>query len=135
MRSDKLHWFILLVSFVKMMKYNFRQSSAFHASQIRVILHKNMMLGRKQHFVPKKSHFGQSGLRNSPPSGQTATYRKTEGTQSYLRICGTYDPIELGRSDPKKWGLYRRSEKKCIFFTLPMKPPFFGSDGLNSMGS
>ena len=71
------------------------------------------MLGRKQHFVPKKSHFGQSGLRNSPPSGQTATYRKTEGTQSYLRIWGTYDPIESGPSEPKKWGFHRYSIMKC----------------------
>ena len=54
-------------------------------------------------------------LKNGPPSGQTATYRKTEVIQSYLRIWGTYDPIELGPSDPKKWGLYRRSVKKCRF--------------------
>merc|ERR1712055_859206 len=27
-------------------------------------------------------------------------------------IWGTYDPIESGPSDPKKWGLYRRSVKK-----------------------
>ena len=46
---------------------------------------------------------------------QTATYQKTESFQSYLRIWGTYDPIELGPSDPKKWGLYRRSVKKCRF--------------------
>ena len=54
-------------------------------------------------------------LKNGPPSGQTATYRKTEVIQSYLRIWGTYDPIESGPSDPKKWGLYRRSVKKCRF--------------------
>ena len=41
-------------------------------------------------------------LRNSPPSGQTATYRKTKGIQSYLRIWGTYDPIESSPPDPKK---------------------------------
>ena len=46
---------------------------------------------------------------------QMATYRKTEVIQSYLRIWGTYDPIESGPSDPKKWGLYRRSVKKCRF--------------------
>ena len=57
-----------------------------------------IILGRKQ-------HFGQSGPRDDPPSGQTATYRKTEGIQSYLRIWGTYDPIESGPSDPKKWGI------------------------------
>merc|ERR1712173_86116 len=38
-----------------------------------------------------------------------------EGIQSYLRIWGTYDPIESGPSEPKKWGLYRRSVKKCRF--------------------
>ena len=37
-------------------------------------------------FGPQKGHFGQSGPRNGPPGGQTATYRKTEGNQSYLRI-------------------------------------------------
>ena len=34
--------------------------------------------------------------KNGPPSGQTATYRKTEVIQSYLRMWGTYDPIESG---------------------------------------
>ena len=34
--------------------------------------------------------------KNGPPSDQTATYRKTEVIQSYLRIWGTYDPIESG---------------------------------------
>ena len=38
-----------------------------------------------------------------------------EVIQSYLRIWGTCDPIESGPSDPKKWGLYRRSVKKCRF--------------------
>ena len=61
--------------------------------------------------------------KKGPPSGQTATYRKTEVIQSYLRIWGTYDPIESGPSDPKKWGLYRRSVS--IFYATPMKPPFF----------
>ena len=37
-----------------------------------------IILGRKQHFWAQKGHFGQSGPRNGPPSGQTATYRKTE---------------------------------------------------------
>ena len=66
-------------------------------------------------FGPKNGHFKQSVPKNGPPSGQTATYRKTEVIQSYLRIWGTYDPIESGPSDPKKWGLYRRSVKKCRF--------------------
>merc|ERR1711873_177533 len=51
--------------------------------------------------------------KNSPPSSQTATYQKTEVIQSYLRIWGTYDPIELGPSEPKKWGFHRCSLKKC----------------------
>ena len=67
-------------------------------------LHKKMILGRKQHFWAQKGHFGQPGPRNGPPSGQTATYRKTEGIQSYLRIWGSYDPIELGPSEPKNLG-------------------------------
>ena len=37
------------------------------------------------------------------------TYRKTEGIQSYLRIWGTYDPIESDPSEPKKWGLYNQT--------------------------
>ena len=78
-------------------------------------LHKKMILVRKQHFWAQKGHFGQSGPRNGPPSGQTATYRITEGIQSYLRIWGTYDPIESGPSDPKKWGFHRCSVKKCRF--------------------
>ena len=61
------------------------------------------------------SHFGLLGPKNGAPSDQTATFRKTEVIQSYLRIWGTYDPIESGPSDPKKWGLYRRSVKKCRF--------------------
>merc|ERR1739846_133273 len=75
---------------------------------------KKLISGQKKPtFGPKKGHFGQSGPRNGPPSGQTATYRKTEGIQSYLRIWGTYDPIESGPSDPKKWGFHRCSVKKC----------------------
>ena len=68
-------------------------------------------------------HIGQSGPRNGQPSSQTATYQKTEGTQSYLRIWGTYDPIESGPSDPKKIGLYGCSVKKCRFWT-PWEPMF-----------
>ena len=57
---------------------------------------------KKSIFGPQKSHFGQSGPKNGPPSGQTATYRKTKVIQSYLRIWGTYDPIEPVPSEPKK---------------------------------
>ena len=64
-------------------------------------------------FGPQKGHFGQSGPRNGPPGGQTATYRKTEGIQSYLRIWGTYDPIESWPFELKKWGFHRCSVKKC----------------------
>ena len=46
---------------------------------------------------------------------RTASYRKTEVIQSYLRMWGSYDPIESGPSEPKKWGLYGRSVKKCTF--------------------
>ena len=53
--------------------------------------------------------------KNGPPSGRTASYRKTEVIQSYLRMWGSYDPIESGPSEPKKWGLYGRSVKKCTF--------------------
>ena len=68
--------------------------------------------------------FGQKRLKsgpeqkpeNNPPSDQTATYRETEVIQSYLRTWGTYDPIESGPSDLKKWGLYSRSVKKCRFW-------------------
>ena len=67
-------------------------------------LHKKLFWAENSTFGPKKGHFGQSGLRNDPPSGQTATYQKTEGIQSYLRIWGTYDPIESGPSDPEKSG-------------------------------
>ena len=54
-------------------------------------------------------------LENGPPSGQTVTYQKTEVIQSYLRIWGTYDPIESDPSDSKKLGFYRCSVKKCRF--------------------
>ena len=52
--------------------------------------------GSKNVFGSKKGHFGQSGPPNDLPSGQTTTYQKTEGIQSYLRIWGTYDPIGGG---------------------------------------
>ena len=42
--------------------------------------------------TPLRDHC--AGPRNGPPGGQTATYQKTEAIQSYLRIWGTYDPIE-----------------------------------------
>ena len=47
----------------------------------------------------------KSGPENGPLSGQTAIYGKTEVVQSYLRIWGTYDPIESGPSKPKKIGV------------------------------
>merc|ERR1712218_353624 len=77
---------------------------------------KNLFPAKKNTiFGPKKGHFGQSVPKNGPPSGQTATYRKTKGIQSYLRIWGCYDPIESGPSETKKGGLYRGSVKKCRF--------------------
>ena len=61
--------------------------------------HKKLVSSQRSSiFGPQKGHFVQSGPRNGPPVGQTATYRKTEGIQSYLRIRGTYDPIESGPS-------------------------------------
>jgi hypothetical protein len=44
-----------------------------------------------------------------------AIYQKTEVIQSYLRMWGTYDPIESEPSDPKKLGLYGCSVKKGDF--------------------
>ena len=55
-------------------------------------------------FGPQKGHFWQSGPRHGLFSGQTTTYWKTKGIQSYLRIWGTYDPIESGLSEPKNGG-------------------------------
>ena len=60
--------------------------------------------------------------KNGPPSGQTATYRKTKVIQSCLRIWGTYDPIESGPYDPKKWGFHRCSVKKMQIFGPKMGP-------------
>ena len=95
-------------------------------------LHKQIFWAENSTFGPKKGHFGQSGPRNDPPSGQTATYQKTEGIQSYLRIWGTYDPIESGPSDPKKWGLYRRSVKKCRFLGKNRAPAAAPCNGVNT---
>ena len=64
-------------------------------------------------FSPQMGHFGHSRPENGPPSGQTATSQKYKVIQRYLRIWGTYDPIELGPSEPKKWGFHRCSVKKC----------------------
>ena len=72
--------------------------------------------------TPKKGQNPARRPKNGPPSGQPATYRKTEVIQSYLRTWGTYDPIESGPSDPKKWGLYRRSVKKCCFLGQKWAP-------------
>ena len=66
-------------------------------------------------FGPKKGHFRQLGPYNGLPSSQTATFRKTEGIQSYLRICGCYDLIKSGLSEPKKKGFYGCSVKKSDF--------------------
>ena len=66
-------------------------------------------------FGPKKGHFGQLGPRNGTPSGQTAIYRKTEVIQSYLRICGCYDLIKSGLSEPKKRDFMGVAQKNLIF--------------------
>ena len=44
------------------------------------------------------------GPENGPPSGQTVNCRKTKVIQSYLRIWGTFDPIESDPSDLKNGG-------------------------------
>ena len=58
----------------------------------------------------------QLGPQNGPPSGQTGTYRKTKGIQSYLRIWRSCHPIESGPSEPKKGWFHRCSVKKCRIF-------------------
>ena len=65
----------------------------------------------------QNGHFGLLGPKNNQPSSQTATCRKTEGVQSYVSMLGRYTPIELGLSEPKKWGLYVCSVKKSRFFS------------------
>ena len=67
-------------------------------------------------FGPQKGHFRRSGPRSGPPSGQTATYRKTKVIQSYLRIWRSCHPIESGPSEPKKGWFHRCSVKKCRIF-------------------
>ena len=65
-------------------------------------------------FGPKKGHFRQLGPYNCLLSSQTATFQKTEGIQSYLRICGCYDLIELSSFEPQKKGCYGCSVKNHI---------------------
>ena len=64
------------------------------------------------HVWPCQGSLWAIGAKNGLPRGQTATYRKTEGIQSYLRIWRRYDPIELGPSEPNKGGLCGCSVKK-----------------------
>ncbi len=95
--------------------------------------HKKLVSSQKSSiFGPQKGHFVQSGPRNGPPNGQTATYQKTNGIQSSLRIWRSCHPIESGPSEPKKWGFHRCSVKKrrisgkkCSF--LARNPFFFGN--------
>ena len=75
--------------------------------------HKKLVSSQKSSiFGPQKGHFVQSGPRNGPPNGQTATYQKTKGIQSSLRIWRSCHPIESGPSEPKKWGFHRCRVKK-----------------------
>ena len=67
-------------------------------------------------FGPQKCHFGLSEPKKGLPSGRTATYRRSEGFQSYLRIWGWYNPIKLTISETKKWGWCGRSVKKSRFW-------------------
>ena len=58
-----------------------------------------------QVFGPKRVTFGNQGHNIlSLSSGQTTTYWKTKGIQSYLRTWGNCDPIESGPSEPKNLG-------------------------------
>ena len=81
----------------------------FNSMQYHAIKWNNMR------FSPKNGIFRQLGPYNGLPSGQTATYRKTKGIQSYLRIWGCYDPIEWGPTETKKGGLYGCSVRKSDF--------------------
>ena len=63
---------------------------------------KKWILGPKTIFGFVIGDFGQLGPKNGPPRGQTSTYRKTEGIESYLRTWGRYDLIESGPLEPKK---------------------------------
>ena len=45
----------------------------------------------------------------------TKTLWKTKGIQSYLRIWGTYDPIESGLSKPRKGGFCGYNVKNLIW--------------------
>ena len=82
----------------------------------------------KMDFRPKiaiwqlQGHFGQSSPKNGPPSGQTATHRKTKCIKSYLRIWGSYDPIESDPSEPKNGGFYGCSVKKSRFLGQKWAP-------------
>ena len=55
-------------------------------------------------FGPQTDHFGYIRPYNSPPSSRMGTYQKTKVIQSYLMMWASYDPIELGPSEPKNWG-------------------------------
>ena len=66
---------------------------------------KNWIWAQNSTFGLKKGHFGQSGPSNGPPSGQTATYQKTEVIQSYPRIQGTYYPFGVRYVGIQKMGV------------------------------
>ena len=55
-------------------------------------------------FGPQKDDFGHLKPKDSPPSGLMGTYQKTKVIQSYLMMWGSYDPVELGPSEPKNLG-------------------------------
>ena len=67
------------------------------------LMHRGPRGSRGGPFWAKKGQNPARKPENNPPSNQTATYRETEVIQSYLRTWGTYDPIESGPSDLKKW--------------------------------
>ena len=86
------------------------------------LMHRGPRGSRGGPFWAKKGQNPARKPENNPPSGKTATYQETEVIQSYLRTWGTYDPIESGPSDLKKWGLYSRSVKKCRFWGQKWAP-------------
>ena len=93
------------------------------------LMHRGPRGSRGGPFWAKKGQNPARKPENNPPSNQTATYRETEVIQSYLRTWGTYDPIESGPSDLKKWGLYSRSVKKCRFWGQKWAPEALRASG------
>ena len=63
-------------------------------------------------YGPKLSTLGFPSQKMAYHMIETASHRRSEGFQSYLRIRGRYDLIKLTTSETKKWGLCEHSVKK-----------------------